>query len=163
MSNGCRSAEPVGSGSGLSLASVGVLVALAVVAGPGSGPAVEPARGDHGGRHDHRDRDGQGGPGGELPPAAYDPGLALHVVEPQRALGDVVDAAVERAAQRPLVVVEVAGHRCSSPESLCLSELGSSDRGARARRAASARLAWDFTVPTEMPSTSAVSASLSSS
>ena len=33
----------------------------------------------------------------------------------------------------------------------------------RDRSAASARLAWDFTVPTEMPSTSAVSASLSSS
>ena len=35
--------------------------------------------------------------------------------------------------------------------------------GCRARRAASARLAWDFTVPTEMPSTSAVSASVSCS
>ena len=37
------------------------------------------------------------------------------------------------------------------------------ERGCAARSAASARLAWDFTVPTEMPSTSAVSASLSSS
>ena len=50
-----------------------------------------------------------------------------------------------------------AAHRSSSP---CR---GFSDWGARLRRAASARLAWDFTVPTEQPSSSAVSASLSSS
>ena len=37
------------------------------------------------------------------------------------------------------------------------------DWGARARSPARARLAWDFTVPTEMPRTSAISASLSCS
>ena len=50
-------------------------------------------------------------------------------------------------------------HRFSSPK----GSRGSSDLGARERRAASARLAWDLTVPTEMPRASAVSASDSSS
>ena len=49
-------------------------------------------------------------------------------------------------------------HRTSSPDSW-----GWRDWGARARRAASARLACDFTVPGEIPSTSAISASLSCS
>ena len=52
--------------------------------------------------------------------------------------------------------VVVVAHRSSSPLiAVC--------REASCLKVASALLAWDFTVPTEMPSTSAVSASLSSS
>ena len=57
------------------------------------------------------------------------------------------------------LVLEGSGaHRASSPDSWGLRECG-----ARARSAASARLACDLTVPTEIPSTSAISASLSCS
>ena len=81
------------------------------------------------------------------------PGLALHLVEGQRRLVEVADALVELATHLGLPGVGVVVHRSSS------LWLGCSSAGTRSRSAASARLHWDLTVPTEMPSTSAVSVS----
>ena len=60
---------------------------------------------------------------------------------------------LQRAAEFVLQVVVGVAHRSSS------GVAGFRWAGVRSRSAASARLVWDFTVPTEMPRTSAVSAS----
>ena len=83
-------------------------------------------------------------------------GLALDEVQGQGCAVPVVDLGVELAGQLGgQAAVGGVVHRSSSR--------GFSVWGARSRRVASARLAWDFTVPTEMPRVSAVSASESSS
>ncbi len=78
--------------------------------------------------------------------------------DPARPAADVIEA--DRVATDPVRLV------VQGPSQLFLGVHRSSSRppgfrscGARSRRVASARLAWDFTVPTEMPSASAVSAS----
>ncbi len=84
-------------------------------------------------------------------PAADRGRLAADVVEGEGGSAHRVGAAAQRLAQ---LVVEVV-HRSSS--------WGFRWAGVRSRSAARARLVWDFTVPTETPRASAVSASDSSS
>ena len=84
----------------------------------------------------------------------------------ERALRCTSASAERGAVHRVRVVAQLATqvggqvvvvHRSSS------GPRGSRLWGVRVRSAASARLVWDFTVPTEMPSAAAVSASVSSS
>src|SRR5690606_2433275 len=101
--------------------------------------------GDHG--DDRRGGDQHGG----ATPAADAAGPAEHLVEVEVASTEPVEPA--RVALE--VVAESWGHESSShPEARSPS---------RARSVAIARLAWDLTVPTEMPSVAAVSASVSCS
>ena len=89
--------------------------------------------------------------------AALDPtGARADVGDGERGALQGIGGAVQRVVH--LVLEGSGAHRASSPDSWGLRECG-----ARARSAASARLACDFTVPTEIPSTSAISASLSCS
>jgi len=83
-------------------------------------------------------------------------GLAADVVERQRGAVQAVGVLAQGPVQLVVEVLEVV-HRSSSRSA------GLRWAGVRSRSVARARLVWDFTVPTEMPSTSAVSASLSSS
>ena len=133
---------------------LGVLVAVCCPAGPtllgDVATLLEPDR------HRHRHRGGHGQPG-RHPAAAPDAVRpAAHRGQVDRlVVAHVAGAVVERIAQQVLLVV---AHRSSSRS---FASTGLS--WTRDRRAARARLAWDFTVPTEMPSTCAVSASLRSS
>ena len=112
-----------------------------------------------GGREPDRDRDredGGDGDSGRGCPATLDAaGAAAYVGDGEGCVLDRVDAAVQGVVD---LVLERSVVHDASPVSRGLSE-----RGARERSPARARLAWDFTVPTEMPSTSAISASLSCS
>ena len=116
------------------------------------------------GRPDHAGADGDGyrqdggdRGAGHHGAAALDPtGARADVGDGERGALQGVGGAVQRVVH--LVLEGSGAHRASSPDSWGLRECG-----ARARSAASARLACDLTVPTEMPSTSAISASLSCS
>ena len=95
------------------------------------------------------------------PAATLDPtGPAGDVADREGRLGHPVHLAAQRTGENLVLGRRRAVHRLSSSES---SWRGSKDWGARARSAASARLACDFTVPTEQPRASAISASLSCS
>ena len=104
------------------------------------------------GRPDHAgaDRDGDRQDGGDRGAghhgaAALDPtGARADVGDGERGALQGIGGAVQRVVH--LVLEGSGAHRASSPDSWGLRECG-----ARARSAASARLAWDFTVPTEMP------------
>ena len=113
------------------------------------------AAGEHR-RHDghHRHRRGDRGRCCRAAAAADAAGPATHVVQGERRVVEAVHAPVQLPAQRFGHGV-LGAHRSSSR--------GFSVAGVRSRSAASARLVWDFTVPTEMPRTSAVSASVISS
>ena len=102
--------------------------------------------------HDRRDHPADG------PPATLDAaGAALHVGQADRCAVHVLGPLAQAAGETVLVV---GAHRSSSR---AVPRLIPGWSWTRDRIAASARLAWDLTVPTEMPSTSAVSASVRSS
>ena len=109
-------------------------------------------------RQPDRHRDGQRG---RDRGTRRDRAAALDAAGAGADVGDGEGGAVQRVGRAVQGVVDAvlegSVHRASSPDSW-----GLSDWGARARSAASARLACDFTVR-EMPSTSAISASLSCS
>ena len=117
---------------------------------------VVPAAGQQGQRqHDRGDRQSHGG----VAAATDRRGATADVPEVERGVVERVGAPVHGLAQ-PGGQVLVVAHRSSSRRSVWR---GSRLRGARSRRPASARLAWDFTVPVEIPMTSAISASERSS
>ena len=129
---------------------------VGLVAGGGAESVREQVGGGDGGRHDHGHAAATPTPTAIRRRTADRRGPALDVAQPERGRVHAVDLAVQLAAEQLFELVV----GCSS---LLLAGAGVQVWGARARRVASARLAWDFTVPTEMPSTSAVSASVSSS
>ncbi len=107
--------------------------------------------------HDDRDHGRGHHPAGD-PAASLDAArAALHVGQVERCAVHVAGPVVQAAGQPVLVV---GAHRSSSP---AVSRLSPGWSWTRDRIAASARLAWDLTVPTEMPRASAVSASERSS
>ena len=112
----------------------------------GAGAAQERDR-----QHDGRD-EGEPGRDAAGPAPADLPGAAAYVVEGERRAPPPVGLLPQGAAE-----VVLGAHRSSSRSPIVWSS------ATRSRRVASARLVWDFTVPTAMPSTSAVSASVSSS
>ncbi len=109
--------------------------------------AQEAGRDQDGGSDRGRDATHDGGPAA-APDAAR---RAAHVLEAEVTRPDVVGAALQLADQGLLA------HRSSSPSP------GRNVAGVRSRSEAIARAFCDLTVPTEMPSTSAVSASVSCS
>ena len=155
LMRGTASSAPTGAVSG----SMRTVPVIRGAGGCGRGRDVAPrGRPDHAGA----DRDGYRQDGGDRGAghhgaAALDPtGARPDVGDGERGALQGIGGAVQRVVH--LVLEGSGAHRASSPDSWGLRECG-----ARARSAASARLACDFTVPTEIPSTSAISASLSCS
>ena len=124
------------------------------VAGGTSLRWLEPVGGEPDRDGDREDR-GDGDTGHGRAAALDAAGATAYVGDGEGRVLDRVDPAVQGVVD--LVLEGSLAHR-ASPVSWGLRE-----RGARARSAARARLAWDLTVPGEMPSSSAISASLSCS
>ena len=141
---------PSGPGVGVSVTEGGRLVRR--------GRSAVPGRVGH--RERGGDRDGEhhrGHGAGDRVAAALDPaGPGADVVEAERVAAHVLGAVAQLARQQ-VSLVEVV-HRSSSPSRASIGCVCT-----RCRIDASARLACDFTVPTEMPRMSATSASVRSS